>query len=198
MADPISASALAAISIGTTIAGGALSAAGAVSQGTQQQAMYNYKAGIAQVNATIDRQNASWALESGGTSALQSGQKTGLTVASQKVAQSGSGIDVNTGSSANVRSSTTEIGQLDQSIIRTNSARKAYGFNVEAASKDAEAAMDITAGANAAKTGDLNAVTSILGTATSVSSKWSQGIQSGMFSSSGAAKGGLDAMGNPT
>ena len=192
MADPVTT--MAVVGMTTAAAGSIFGAVGATNQGAAQQQMNAYQAGIAQVNSTIDKQNASWALETGEVEALKSGQKTGFTVATEKTAQSGSGLDVNTGSAAAVRDSTLKIGQIDQGIIKTNSARRAYGFTVEAAAEDAEAVMDITAGDNAVKAGTLGAVTSLLGGASSVSSKWIQGSQAGMFSSSGAA---VDGMGNP-
>jgi hypothetical protein len=122
---------------------------------------------------------------------VQSGQKTAFNVANAKVAQAASGIDVNSGSAAATRSSMTSLGQTDQATIRTNAARRAYGFETEAAGKDSEAIMDETASVNAKKSGTLNAISSILGTASSVSSKWLQGSQAGI----GSSRGGIDLYG---
>lgn len=179
MADPFT---MAAVGMGAAAGGSILGAFGAAGAGQAQSQTYAYQAGIAKVNATLDRQNASWTEEQGEVASLQSGQKTGFMVSSQKVAQSGSGLDVNTGSAAKVRDSQLEIGQLDQNIIRTSAARRAYGFQIGAATKDAESEMDLTAGANASKTGTIGAITSILGGASSVASKWSQGSAAGVFS----------------
>jgi hypothetical protein len=52
-----------------------------------------------------------------------------------------------------------------------------------------QATLDIAAGKNAAAAGDINAVSSILGTAGSVSSKWLQGNQVGLWGVSGNAGG---------
>ena len=189
MADPFTASAMAAISIGTTIAGGAVSAYGAAQKGSADQAMYGYQAGVAQLNAKIAKQNADYTREAGGTAVYQSGLKTGQVVGQQKVAQSASGIDVNTGSAAKVRADTLQLGELDQSTIRTNYAKKAYGFEVEASTKEAEAGADLVAGVQAKKAADINVASSILGTVSSVSSKWMQASQAGVFGGSGSGSG---------
>ncbi len=172
------------VSIGASVLGGITSAFGAASKGASDQAMFNYQAGVAQLNKRIALQNADYTREAGGTVAYQSGLKTAQTVAQQKVAQSASGIDVNTGSAATVRADTTKLGQLDQETIRQNYAKKAYGYEVEAATKEAESKADIVAGQQASKAASINIASSILGTVSSVSSKWLQGSQAGMFGKS--------------
>ena len=175
MADPFT---WAAIGVGSSLIGGGVSAYGSLQKGAADQSMYNYQAGVAQLNQKIALQNASYAQEAGGSAAYQSGLKTAATVAQQKVDQSASGIEVGSGSAAGVRQSTTALGVYDQNLIRTNFAKKAYGFEVEAATKGTEAGADVIAGQQAKKAGDIGAVASILGTAGSVSSKWLQASSS--------------------
>lgn len=180
MADPFSliaagttgASLLAGASAATTVAGGAISAAGALASGASQQAMYGYQAGVARLNQSVALQNADYANTVGGSEAYKSGLQTAAIVGKQKADQGASGVDVNSGSAAGIRDTTTSLGQLDQSNIRTNAARKAYGFEVEAATKGTEAGADIVAGDEAGKAATLNASSSILSTVGSVSSKW--------------------------
>ena len=181
MADPLT-----WVTIGATVIGGATAAYGAAAKGSADQAMYGYQAGVAQLNEKIAKQNADYTREAGGTVALQSGLRTGQQVGQQKVAQSASGIDVNTGSAAKVRADTLELGQQDQSTIRTNYAKKAYGYEVEAATKQAEAGADLVAGSEAKKASNINVATSILGTVSSVSSKWMQANQAGIGAGSGS------------
>lgn len=179
MADPFT---WAAIGTAASVAGGAVSAAGALGKGSADKAMYGYQAGVALLNQNIAKQNAAYTRDVGENAAFISGRKTMATVATQKVDQSASGVDVNSGSPAAVRKSTTDLGQIDQSTIRQNYAKKAYGYDVEAATKGAEAGADVIAGDNAEKAGRINAASSILGTVSSVSSKWLQG--SSVFGSS--------------
>ena len=175
MADPFT---WAAIGAGSSILGGGVSAYGSLQKGAADQAMYNYQSGVAKLNQQIALQNASYAQQAGGSAAYQSGLKTAFTRGQQMVDQSASGIDVTSGSAAGVRKSTTDLGVYDQNLIRTNFAKKAYGFEVEAATKGTEAGADVIAGREAKKAGDIGAVASILGTAGSVSSKWLQASSS--------------------
>ena len=181
MADPFTLMAITA-----TVIGGGVAAYGAAAKGSADKAMYGYQAGVAQLNKRIALQNADYTREAGGTVALQSGLRTGQQIGQQKVAQSASGIDVNTGSAAKVRADTLELGQQDQSTIRTNYAKKAYGYEVEAATKQAEAGADLVAGSEAKKASNINVATSILGTVSSVSSKWMQANQAGIGAGSGS------------
>jgi len=181
VADPFT---LMTITTAATVIGGGVSAYGAAAKGSADQAMYNYQSGVAQLNEKIAKQNADYTREAGGTAAYQSGLKTGQIVSQQKVAQSVSGIDVNTGSAAKVRADTLQLGQQDQQTIRTNYAKKAYGYEVEAATKQAEAGADLVAGSEAKKASNINVASSILGTVSSVSSKWMQAGQAGIGSGS--------------
>src|SRR5258707_13200910 len=175
MADPFT---WAAIGAGASLIGGGVSAYGSLQKGAADQAMYNYQAGVAQLNQKIALQNASYAQEAGGSAAYQSGLKTAATVAQQKVDQSASGFDVAGGSAAGLQQSTTALGVYDQNLNRTNFAKKAYGFEVEAATKGAETGADVIAGQQEKKADDIGAIASILGTAGSVSSKWLQASSS--------------------
>src|SRR6266568_3618358 len=99
-----------AITTAATVAAGGVAAYGAAQKGAADKAMYGYQAGVAQLNERIAKQNADYTREAGGTVAYQSGLKTGQIVAQQKVAQSASGVDVNTGSAAKVRADTLQLG----------------------------------------------------------------------------------------
>lgn len=174
MADPFT---MAAVGGGLNIAGGLMGASGAMAEGESTAGMYNYKAGVAQRNAAINRQNSDYALEVGGIEARRSGLTTGFTIAKQKVAQSGNGFDINTGSAQAVRDSTNKIGVEDQTTIRENAGRKALSFRQRANDLDAEASADIIAGKNAKSAAKIKAVSTLIGTAGSVASKWTQASQ---------------------
>lgn len=158
-----------------SLLGGAITAGGTLAGGASQQAMYNYQAGVAQLNSKIALQNADYTQTAGGTAGYQSGLKTGAIVGTQKADQGASGVDVESGSAAGVRDTTTKLGQYDQDLIATNYAKKAYSYEVEAATKTAEAGADVIAGENAVKASKISAAGSILGTVGSVASKWLQG-----------------------
>lgn len=189
MADPVSISVMAGVSMASGAAGGILGAVGNMFQGDANKQMYQYKAGIAMLNKTIDTQNASWAEQAGETQAEESGLKSGQTIASTKVAQSAGGADVNSGTNAGIRASQGAASQFDQNVIRWNAAKTAYGYNAKATMDQAEANLDIAGGDNAETSAQIAALGSIIGATSSVSSKWLQGKTLGIGSGSGS---GLD------
>ena len=184
--DPVS---LTAISLAASAAGGGVSAFGALEQGKSQAAMYNYQAGVANLNSQIAKQNADYAVASGEVQAQESGMRTRQQVGGIIAQQGAGGLAIGGGSNARVVSSQQQVGQEDQALIRSNAARTAYGYEVQGVQDTAQAALDTTAATNAKTAGDISAFGSILGTAGSVSSKWLQASQSGAFGSSGTGTG---------
>lgn len=179
MADPAT---IGMIGMGSSLAGGLLSSFGAHDAGQRQQQMYNYQAQVAQINAGIDRQNAEYALNRGEQEAqkfgIQAGQQRGQIIAHQGA----SNIAVGSGSNAEVVRSQDLLTRMDLTQIRSNAAKTAYDYNVKATMDTNQATLDTMAGQNAAIAGDINAASSLLGTAGSVSDKWLKGRQSGMWS----------------
>lgn len=184
MADPVS---LAVIGLGATAAGGGAAAFGNYFSGKAQGNMYNYQAGVAQANAQVAKQDAIYATQSGEVQAQQSGMRTRSIVGATKVGYGAGNIDSSTGSAKNVIASTTEVGQQNQGIIRADAAKRAYGFNVAAAGDIATAGADEVAVGTSHEAAGINIASTILGTVGSVSSKWSQGQQQGIFASQGSS-----------
>ena len=73
---------------------------------------------------------------------------------------------------------------MDLGTIRNNAARVAYGYSVEAASQGNQATLYKAASSNASKAGKLNMMASLISGASSVSSKWLQLDQAGVFGKS--------------
>jgi hypothetical protein len=169
------------IGLGTTLAGGLLSAFGAEKSGQSQQQMYNYQAQVAKINSQIDLQNRDYALQKGEIEQTQYGMKAAQQRGAIKVAQAGSGIDVNSGSALAVQESQKKITGIDLDQLRANTAKTAYDYTVKSTMDTNQATLDILSGENAKEAGDIGAAASILGTVGSVSSKWMQGKQAGMF-----------------
>lgn len=173
-----------------------------------QASVEDYQAGVAEVNRQIAMQNADYSREVGEVQADQEGLKVAAGVAQAKVAQGSSGIDINSGSSVNVRQSMISLGQYGQQVIRANAAKVAYNYDVEATMDSAQrdlhtyaAGEDRTQQANAltavnltmsaipleesafslaGKAGDIAAAGSLVGAAGSVASKWTQGSTMGL------------------
>lgn len=179
------ATAIGSIGIGASLAGGILGAQGAKQSAAATQQMYNYQSGVARINSQIDLQNRDYALQVGEIQASQYGMKAREQAGQIRAAQGASNIDVNTGSNAEVQRSQHQIAQTDMGQIRSNAAKTAYDFEVKSAMDLNQSTLDIMAGQNAKSAGDIQAMQSIIGSVASVSSKWMQGSQMGLWGSSG-------------
>jgi len=170
-----------------TVAGGAVQAEGDLQQGTREQQMYNYQSAVAQINAQIDTQNAEWARTQGEIQAVQYGQKASQQRGQIIAAQGASNIAVGSGSSAEVVRSQGLITSMDLAQIRNNAAKTAYDYDTKAIADKNQAGLDVLAGQNALEASKIKATSTMIGTASSVASKWSQASAAGMF---GKAEGG--------
>lgn len=179
MADPVS---LTALSIGASAASAGVGAYGSFMGGQSKSAMYNYQAGIAEMNRKIQKQNSEYAYQAGEKEANISGMKSRALMGKIVTGQAASGIDVNSGSNQLVQEGQTKIARMDQAQIRENAGRKARGYDVAAVQEAAQANVYRAAGANAEREGEIGAITSILGGVSSVSSKWQQAKTAGIYS----------------
>jgi hypothetical protein len=102
-----------------------------------------------------------------------------------RAAQGASGIDVNSGSNVDVQKGASLVAKMDQDQIRENAMRKQTGFLQAAQGEKMQAGLYDYAGRNAMREGKIGALTSIIGGATSVASKWSQGSQVGIYGNTG-------------
>jgi hypothetical protein len=171
-----------AVGLGATLAGGLLSAYGNEKQGQAQQSMYNYKAQVSHINSQINRQNAAWARAKGEKEAEQYGMKAAQQRGQIRAAQGASNIDVNSGSAKEVQRSQEKIKNMDMSSIRENAAKIAYDYETRAVMDENQAGLDVMAGGFAKKAGNMKALESIIGSVSTVSSKWQQGSSIGLWS----------------
>lgn len=191
MTDPISATIMGVVGLGSTILGGETSAKGAAEQGIAQLKQNYYQAGIAQFNANVARQNADYERNRGEQEAQQYGIAGAQKMGAITAAQGASGLDVNTGSAAAVRAGEARVQAMDLTQIRSNAAKAAYNYDVEAQGFENQSALYTMAGTNAVDAANINVESSIIGTASSVASKWSQGSQVGLFNNLGSAASSL-------
>lgn len=175
------------VALAATAISGAVSAYGSASSGAAQKQAFQYQAGVAQMNAQIAKQNADYAIAAGEVTAQESGMKTRYQIGTTIAQQGAGGLAVGSGSNARVVDSEWLIGQQDESIIRSNAARQAYGYEIQGANATAQGVVDTMAGTNAQTAGNISAFGSILGAAGSVSSKWLAADAAGAFGGSGGA-----------
>jgi hypothetical protein len=184
------AQAMGVIGIGASLAGGILGAEGAKTTAQDTQNMYNYQAGVAQINSKIDLQNADYARNQGEIQATQFGLKEAQQEGQIKTAQAASGLDVNSGSALDVQQSQRQLGQMDMTQIRSNAAKTAYDYDVKSVADLNQSTLDVMGGQNAIVAGQYQADASILGSVGSVASKWNSGSTSGLFGSGTIGGGG--------
>lgn len=179
MADPVT---IGTIGLGSTAAGALTGAFGSIFTGEAQAAQYNYQAGVARVNAKIAQQDADYALAAGETEAQISGMRGRAQEGAIRAGIGAGNLALGSGSAAQVLKSQTELTQFDEATTRANAAKRAWGFQTEAAGDIATAgAMDIAA--QTSKTaGEIGAVSSLIGGAGQVSSRWLQGQSVGLWS----------------
>lgn len=186
----ISVATASALPSATAVLGGlslASSALGSIAQGRQSSASAKYNSEVQSNNAEIASRNATLAGQEGAANAAIEQQKTRANVGAIKSAQAANGVDVNTGSAVDVRSSASELGELNAITIRNNAVKTAYGFQTSATSDEAQSQLDKEQAKYDTEAGDINAGTTLL-------SKGASGSQSGLwntFNNSSSLNGGL-------
>lgn len=182
MSGSISATTLATIAVATSVAGAGVGAYGAIKQGEATSNAEKYNAQVATNNAAIAEQSAQRAGAAGNAQAEQASLKTRATVGAIKANQAASGVDVNSGSSLDVRSSAQELGELNAINVRSNAANAAYGYKVQAASYSGQSTLDQYAASTATSAADISAGGTVLSGIGGASSNYSKFLQQGSLS----------------
>jgi hypothetical protein len=148
--------------------GGIIASLGsAVMQGYSQSQAASYNAQVARNNQIIANQQANTALQVGQTQEENKRIQTGEMMGGIVAAEGASGVNPNTGSALNVRSSAAETGELDALTIKYNSNLQARNLQYQGDIYGSQAQLySSQAGWDLAN--------SILGGASSVSNKWAQ------------------------
>lgn len=122
----------------------------------------SYNSSIAQNNSEIATQNAEWATQEGDQAAMKSGLQTRAQIAGLEANQGASGVEVGTGSFKDVVSSAREVGMLDALTIRSEAARRAYGYKTEAVSDTAQSQLYKDQAKYGGTAGAINTGTTVL------------------------------------
>lgn len=167
-----------------SIAGAGVGALGAIKQGQAEKSSAEYNAQIAANNAKLATQNAGFAAKEGEAQAEASSLKTRAQVGGIVANQGAAGVDVNTGSAVDVRSSAAQLGELSALDIRSNAARQAYGYQTESTGSTAQSQLDKMQGANAGPAGSINAGATLLGGLGSASTNYTGFLNKNGFGAS--------------
>ena len=114
---------VAPLAMAASAIGGAASAYGTYEAGQARGAAADYQSQVAENNAIIADRNADYATKVGEIDIARQGMKNRAVLGSIKAGQGASGVDVNTGSSADVQGAAAELGMLDALTIRSDSGR---------------------------------------------------------------------------
>ncbi len=150
------------------------SVGGFAMQGYAQSQAANYNAQVARNNQIVANQNAQITLQQGQTQEEAKRIQTGEMGAAIVANEAASGVNPNEGSALNVRSSAAETGELDALTIRYNSNLQARNLQYQGAQYGAQAQLY-------SSQAGFDVANSILGGASSVSSKWLQYNQMGVW-----------------
>lgn len=157
-----------------SLAGAAIGAVGQVEQGEAASNAAKYNASVAAANATVAKQSAAYAGAAGASQAEQASLKTRADVGAIEANQAAGGIDVNSGSALDVRSSASELGELNALSVRSNAARTSYGYQVQAASDTAQGQLDTYQAGADASGADIAAGGTVLGGVGSAASNYAK------------------------
>lgn len=148
-----------ALTVGSTLLG----AAGQIQQGQATAAANRYNAQVQEMNATLSERRAKDALERGKVEEQRKRQQVASLRGQQTAAMGANGVDLSFGSPLDTLVDTATLGELDSLTIRTNFAREAYDYRVDAMNKRAGASMSRASADNAITGSYLNAGGTILG-----------------------------------
>lgn len=124
------------------LVGAGIGAAGKLLGGVSSAHAASYQAQVARNNAVVAQQNAAYAASAGASQTEQAGLKARSRDAAVRASLAANGVDVNTGSAADVQVSSRELGQLDTATVANNAALEAYGYRTQATNYTAQAGLE--------------------------------------------------------
>lgn len=182
-------------SAGVSAVGAVTGAVGQYNAAQSQADMQRYQAQVAQNNAALDETKSNMASQQGEVDATAQGMKNRAQQGQIRAAIGASGVDPNTGSAAEVQSGAAALGMQDTMTVRSNAAKQAWGYKVEASNAENQATMDMTASHNTRSAALGGALGSFLSGISSAAGGWAKyGLASGDIGGS-TGGGGLDVAG---
>jgi len=179
MSGGISATTLAAISLGVGAVGTGLSFVGQMSQQQAQQQAASaaqahavYQSQVARQNQALADRQAADALQRGQVAEENRRRATVLQIGQQTAGLAAQGTDLE-GSPTDILGDTAAAGELDAQTIKANAAREAYGYKVQGLGFGNTAILESTRAANSVYTPNyLGAGGSLLAGASTLADRW--------------------------
>jgi len=145
-----------------TAASTLVGAAGQKQQADASAAASNYNSKVQDMNATLSERRARDALERGKLEEQQKRNEVAQISGRQKAGMAANGVDLSFGSPLDVLVDTATMGELDALTIRSNSAREAYDYRVQAVNGRADANLSRMNASATKKGGNLAAFGTLL------------------------------------
>jgi hypothetical protein len=145
------------------LVGTAVSGIGAISSGKAEAAQANYQAQVAKNDQIIAYQNANYATAAGETKSYNEGLQQRAKAGAITGGIAAGGLDVNSGSAAQIRESQEALGLQDVETVRQQAALTAYGYRTQATNFGAQAQLDTAEAKNDSESGWLNGLGSLIG-----------------------------------
>lgn len=130
------------MSVVLPILGAVLTAGSAIAGGIAQGHAASYQAHVASNNAVIAKQNAGYAESAGQAQTERAGLKARQQFGQVRAGIAANGLDVNSGSGADVQTGQREIGALDTTTTANNAALAQYGYETQATGFQAQSELD--------------------------------------------------------
>lgn len=182
--------AIAPLGLALSAIGTVAGVAGQVGSAEAEQKQASYQAEVARNNQIIAAQNAQYASQAGASqvtaSQLKQRQDTGEVAAEL----ASSGLDINTGTPASLRTAATELGQLSTAGVAENAALQVYGYKTQGTSYGAQAGLYQQEATEAPLVGAIAGGSSLLSGVGGLASKWSEWqLESGNLAGTGGWSG---------
>lgn len=158
--------------MGLSLLGSLGSAFGATQQGQAGSDKYKFAAAVYRNNKLIADQAAQDAIRQGQETAQASQLKTAATIGQQRAALAANGIQVDTDTAVEAMVDAARIGNMDQETIQRNAERQALALKLQGVGYELQAQMYDRAAKDSRQAGNIGGITSLLGGAGNVASKW--------------------------
>ena len=168
----IGAGAASAAAIATSAASGIAGATGALMSGAAQALAAKYQSGIAQQNAALAKNNANIALAQGDAAVQEQYQAGAQKMGAERAAIGAGNIELGSGSALSDQISLARTTAQNVQNTQYNADTQAVGYLNQGAQDTAQSSIDMMTAANDTTAGFLGAGTSLLTSASQVSSKW--------------------------
>lgn len=158
------------VGLGLSLIGAASSAYSSWQSAKFQKRQLENEAELADINAKIAEQGAETATIAGQKQESAIRSRTAQIKSSQRAGLAASGVDLGTGSAANVLTTTDVMGEMDANTAAINTLMSAWGYRTQASNLQSSAAMS-RADSSAISPGSA-VISSILSSAPSVAASW--------------------------